>query len=379
MSLEELKDRYERMKKADQAMFDTAENNMKLIIDENYRVASVLHDSDRILNDLDKAFREKTGLNTVDFSIMMLATGLQIARQYLLSNEKCRITAKQGDNMIKKPIKKVFPDSASILTNSVPYDAVNTSDLFKYSTGIAGTTHRYRTLGHDPILGWIVGPANIMTSSLTKYDFDTFAVSGGIIQRRYALNFPGMMQDFLDLAVKYPDRLAVSIVKQAIHFGSDFFTKQGLPIPLISTVDNNLAKDMVAKWHIDMYSVTRGATISILINQIIKIIHKLFYNPNLDDEKLYEVKARKILLYSNLIATSSNVAVTALTGNMQLLDVGGMCVTIYRLINDKKFISQIKREFVYGEFEKMIIGDELGLTDYTYQQILAEQQSSDYV
>lgn len=72
------------------------------------------------------------------------------------------------------------------------------------------------------------------------------------------------------------------------------------------------------------------------------------------ERNLYEVRTRKILSYSNLIATSSNVAVVAITKDMQKLDVGGMAVTIYRLITDAKFIRQVKEEFIFGRYRDMI-------------------------
>lgn len=75
------------------------------------------------------------------------------------------------------------------------------------------------------------------------------------------------------------------------------------------------------------------------------------------DRKLYEVWTRKIISYSNLIATSSNMAVVAVTGNMQKLDVGGMAVTIYRLITDAKFIREVKEEFIFGNYRQMIMGE----------------------
>ena len=73
--------------------------------------------------------------------------------------------------------------------------------------------------------------------------------------------------------------------------------------------------------------------------------------------KLYEVRTRKILSYSNLIATSSNIAVTAITHDMANLDVGGIAVAIYRLITDVKFIRQIKEEFIFGSYRDMIMGN----------------------
>lgn len=77
------------------------------------------------------------------------------------------------------------------------------------------------------------------------------------------------------------------------------------------------------------------------------------------DRKLYEVRTRKILSYSNLIATSSNLAVVAITRDMQKLDIGGMAVTLYRLITDVKFIRKIKEEFIFGSYREMIMGDYL--------------------
>ncbi|MDO4792798.1 MAG: hypothetical protein Q3993_01350, partial [Filifactor alocis] len=70
-----------------------------------------------------------------------------------------------------------------------------------------------------------------------------------------------------------------------------------------------------------------------------------------------EVRTRKILSYSNLIATSSNIAVVAVTKDMTKLDAGGMAVTIYRLITDAKFIRQVKEEFIFGSYKDMIMGD----------------------
>jgi len=49
-------------------------------------------------------------------------------------------------------------------------------------------------------------------------------------------------------------------------------------------------------------------------------------------QSLYEVRTRKILTYSNVLATGSNVIYVALFKDLTRLDVGGMLVTLYRLI-----------------------------------------------
>ena len=71
----------------------------------------------------------------------------------------------------------------------------------------------------------------------------------------------------------------------------------------------------------------------------------------------YEVKCNTEISYSNAVASSSNLAIVAITKNFHLLDLGGLAVTIYRLITDAKFIRQIKEEFIFGSYKRLILGD----------------------
>lgn len=77
------------------------------------------------------------------------------------------------------------------------------------------------------------------------------------------------------------------------------------------------------------------------------------------ERKLYEVRTRKILSYSNLIASSANVAYVVATDDFSKLDIGGMAVTIYRLITDSRFIKQVKEDFIFGSYREMIMGDDI--------------------
>jgi S-adenosylhomocysteine hydrolase len=96
--------------------------------------------------------------------------------------------------------------------------------------------------------------------------------------------------------------------------------------------------------------------------------------------ELYNARTRKIIMYSDVIATGSNVLWVGgnmLAGNkraVKQLDIGGLIVTIERLIHDTEYIRKIKEEFVvkeefvFGNFNKMIQGDGLNLeeTDVLY-------------
>lgn len=339
--------------------YNRVDNHLKQVQDEYHRVAELSGQAALVIDNIDKEFKEKTKLNDVDMVFLFTAIALQCARQYVFSNDKFRITAVEGDNMMEKVLSPLPPSKKDILTQSVPYDAISTSDLFDYSTELSGTTHRYRTLGHDPLLGWIFGTANILTGSLTKYNFETFSVNNMVITRHYPMGTSGMLNRAASWSQQDPSLLAVAVGRQAVHFGSDYFTKQGLPIPMVATINNDLAAKMTRDWHIDLRSVSRGAALSVLINQLIVCIHRLFYDEIKDGTKsMYEVRTRKILSYSNVIASGSNAIYVAMTGDMKKLDVGGLIVTLYRIVSDYKFINQIKKDFLKDEIYNQIIGSE---------------------
>ena len=86
---------------------------------------------------------------------------------------------------------------------------------------------------------------------------------------------------------------------------------------------------------------------SIVINMLVSLIHGLFYNKEIDGErKLYEVRTRKVILYSNSLASAGNIAYAAATQEWGKLDVGGILVTITRLFSDVRFITRMKQEYL---------------------------------
>lgn len=146
-----------------------------------------------------------------------------------------------------------------ILFASVPYDALNMA--VPLDTGLSGTTHRYRTLGHDPILGWIFGTSNILTDGLTKSDvITTYQVMDNTLVGLYPGGTPGMFASAFKTIQADPLNLPAALARQAIHFGSDYFTKQGLPIPFLGTLSPQMAhqfmnSNLKNSVHIDLYGL----------------------------------------------------------------------------------------------------------------------------
>lgn len=348
--------------------------SIQKMANEEKRVAQISHNAPAVIQNIDKDFEKKTHLHGFDIPFLFLATTIQCVRQYLLTNDKLRFqddgstkSHQKGEILVKNILDPkigdwhpVPPTVAEVLTRSVPYDAF----LFESpeikanlgNIGLSGANHRYLTLGHDPILGLIWGPANITTSSLTKSDFSSYYVRNMTIAGHY----PGsMFSDAFRFWRQDPALLPVSIARQLTHYTSDAFTKQGLPIPVLSTVTPDLVGYMVKKGNIDLWSVSRGAALSAMINYLIFCMHTLFWQEARDGSKsMYEIRTRKILMYSNVLATSSNIIVSAVTQDATKLDVGGMMVTLYRLIEDNKFIYEVKKDFLKNELYNLIVGDD---------------------
>jgi len=134
------------------------------------------------------------------------------------------------------------------------------------------------------------------------------------------------------------------------------------------------ARDL-ADFGIDMGNIVKvfgQAGFAVLINSLIGMFHGLFYDEAVHGSRtVYAVKTRKILSYSNLIASASNViavAIAAVIGAktgvgakkaLSYLDIGGIIVTIHRIITDRKFITEIKKDCCFNRFAFLVMS--LGL------------------
>lgn len=311
-------------------------------------------------------FKNKTSLTSWDMDILMVAAALQTLRWAFISNDKFRFDkASDADKAFKNAGKTLenlpfVPATIPqlISDHTVPYDAVNYSENFiGESAGLSGRNHRFKTLGHDPLAGLIFGTANIATNTLTVNDFSKFFPSYRVVNQKIdsKTDIFHVMKWTGDLMIDNPKIIGAAFAKQIVHCGTDAFTKQGLPVPVINVISPETSKFLIGN-QIDTYSVTRGATLAILINKIVEMCHRMYFDKNSDDEKLYEVRTRKILTYSNTMSSLLNVGYVGITRDFKKLDLGGILVTLWRILTDKKEIEKIRLEFIQktldGELKK---------------------------
>lgn len=373
---------------------------------ESYRVAELAENAETVIKNLDEEFESQTKLNKKDIAFMFFATALQCVRQYFLTDFKNRMGDQEAaektfgkDKVDPHDLKarkeagfevrhhKLYqPTLDEIVLHPVPFDTTKGGKQFEDLNPFPGTGklgHRAGAIGHDPILGWIFGTANIATSTLTGWNMQSFHIfsktgaGGGDFLKSRADTSKVLSYTFENLlheGIKGKIIIGTSIAKEGVHLASDVNTKHSLPIPIVSTYDPRLASNL-ASYGVDMANIlTVGKQIAwaSAINILIAMIHRMTFSEERDgNPKFYEVRTRKVVTYSNLIASTSNVLAVAIAAgigaateneellrkSLQKLDIGGLLVTLYRLISDHKFINNLKQEFILNNFDKMIQGD----------------------
>lgn len=361
------------------------------IVKESQRVADLAHNSRQTLIEIEGKFEKYTKLQGKDKSFVFFATALQACRQYLLTDFKTRLGDQEaaGSTFGEKELdphnatsdrkhRLYNPSLEEIISHPVPFDAITGSNGELSGYGKFG--HRGATLGHDCTLGWIFGTANIATSTLTTAKFKSFHIGseGRDVFTSHADTLKVLSYTLDKLFNKGIDGkiiIGASLAKEAVHLMSDVESKNSLPIPVITTVSPELANSL-AKYGLDMANVLnvgKQVAAAEAINLIISMIHRLTYNPEVDgdDERLFQVRTRRIIttsmsiaVGSNLILTTAGAALGMATGNaaltkksLQKIDIGGFLVAVRRIFSDRKFIQQLKAEYVFEIFDKMIQGD----------------------
>ena len=340
-------------------------------------------DAYKRLDAIHEEFSHKTSIvNKTDLMFLGIATALQTTKSLLFGqiakkfdygnsfNPDDRLA--HDDKSIEKEHRRANDEFKekhekhghgywmNILYQTPPYDITRGSPAI--NRNMEGGYHRIHTLGHDPILGWIFGTANILTDTITFEDFKSNRVirKPKMMITPESVSFTKLFSESFEVCKADSLNLPAAIFAEGCHLKSDEFTKLGLPVPILETINPDFASKLYKSnydalcFSRDLKIVGVSAGISIFIDMIIGLIHGLFNKEKIVKD-LYEVRTRKILLISNSIASTSNIIQTVITNNPKNLDIGGLLVTLSHLFMDLRFISRIKEEFIRQELNKDLI------------------------
>lgn len=179
---------------------------------------------------LDRQFAELHQLDTFDWAICGVAGVLAALVDIFLVQVPRHPgflggQASEGgwlSNVVKERVGRVLPEERIRELEQayrVSYDAATSHDLSTAVPGLGPGTHRFQSLGHDPILGWIFGVRDLLRGEFTAIGKD-----GRLIVQ--ATTEPFMAGELLSVRVFEALRVVAG------HLLSDLGTPRGLPAPL---------------------------------------------------------------------------------------------------------------------------------------------------
>ncbi|RKI37944.1 hypothetical protein D7V86_21720 [bacterium D16-51] len=300
--------------------FDNVHSNLDKISEINAdlkKAANIAAQATIIIPDIERDFKRATKLNGQDVAFLMLSVCLQCLRQYIIGTLTERREASKADKIphkIQKKIwgsieddeldycqvmgKKYYATREEIMgSTSVPYDVTKSTKEFNVSgegKGLSGNTHRFYTLGHDPLAGWLFGTANIMTNTLTNRYGSTFHVQmPNIVSNGSVDKTARMFKHFFKRSEKVPEDLAICLIKQGLHIMSDVYTPRGLQLAGFPDMNIKTARN-ISDYGMDLGGVIKTgaeASMALLINRLIAMLHCLTMDSSAKSEqKNYEVR-----------------------------------------------------------------------------------------
>lgn len=364
----------------DDAEIDVEINEFGQQIDHRILVCD---NTDKLLAKADESFSELTSVfNNKDLAFLELSTMLQAVAKYLIKRFREMSDKEIAD---KNPLhfeehsnrknSRYYASTKEIIANPVPFDAIRKTHTRKWfkengieNPNFSGANHRTTALGHDPILGMIFGTANIMTSTITRSDFLSWHVNtlmhkelsnNGKISAKYldticerastADIFYSIIERIKNEKGKGWSALGIALLKEIVHLSTDLPSRQSLPIPVVATFSPGLAKKL-SFYGLNTGTIVEGSLAIKIINWLIAFLHRLTMEPS-EDEGLFQVRTQKILMYSDTIATVSDIGysmIKAYLGDkntMQKFDLGGYIVTLSQICKTQSFIAAMNTKY----------------------------------
>lgn len=226
-------------------------------------------------------------------------------------------------NAVKEKFGSTFPpDRIKDLEKiySVPFDPSTSRGLSEYVNGLGPRSHRFQSLGHDPLLGFVFGVRDILAGGFTAISKD-----GHLIIQEVA--DPFMAGESLVV------RILEAMKIQLGHLASDIATPAGLPAPLMPLLSflqfgkigghehsiADVARAMYGKRYDFRHFMS--ASIPVMVSEIIVrlgyFIRQLQNGKTLSEAapNASSVKLRRQLLIAHSVATLINAGKVYVTQN----------------------------------------------------------------
>ena len=149
-----------------------------LIILEDIFSPDEIRENAACINALRKEFYTINKLDKWDFAMAGIAGTIAALIDYFLVTKVNFQTGSVSPSSMKSGVEKLWdtilpPETVKALEKKfkVPFDiSTNTSRISQEVLGLNPKTHRFQSLGHDPLLGFVFGIKDLMSGELTAID-----------------------------------------------------------------------------------------------------------------------------------------------------------------------------------------------------------------
>ena len=194
---------------------------------ESIFTEEVLQQNKEAVRLMNEEFNQIHHLDKVDVAIGALAGMVGAAVDVLMVGIPGKtpegLKAGSLSNYIRDYFDRKFPEEemqklANSKESKVPFDAQDNRNTTIRVEGLSAYYHRLLQLGHDPVLGFVFGVADILTGRMTTID-----KTGKVVSQ--------VMENYAD---RKETEIFKALAKQIAHFKSDVTTSMGLPAPFMS-------------------------------------------------------------------------------------------------------------------------------------------------
>lgn len=233
-------------------------------------------------------------------------------------------------NQVRDRFGTLFPDESIRELErefSVAFDPSTNRGLERAVPGLGPRSHRFQSLGHDPILGWVFGVADVLRGTFTAIDTD-----GSLIVQSSASFDPLLAGQGVFVA------LLEALAMVGGHLLSDVATPAGLPAPLMPLAGflrfgrigprqrtvAELARTMYASGY-DFRHFLAGSVPTVLIDVLVRGLF-IMRRWNEDTEELAALPALRgralgrMLFVAHATSAAINAGAIAVTQNPLLLN-----------------------------------------------------------
>ncbi len=293
-------------------------------------------------------------------------------------------------NWIRDKFDKWIPEEKiSILetnpASKVPFDAQDNRNTNEYVEGLSSYYHRIYELGHDPLIGFVVGVYDIMHGSMTTID-----KNGAFVTQ--------ILENYAD---RKEGNFFKAIYKEFIHLLSDVNTEMGLPAPLMGLLnliqtgpiyDDKTLSEIIRNMYYQGYDFIHACSLSIPV-LIIEVLTRMLYSIKrmkegvdikdaiaISTDREKNPKLGTILFISHSIATAANAGKIYFADEsdklqaINYLEFIAFAINSFKqlkwaIIDKPELATQYYNEQIYSEMDNMFASiDEFNKTHYIFTE-----------